>query len=167
MLLLGSAHKETKHMVNDQWSYCVISELKSELMNYFLEYDNLPLCVFLLYWIYSPTVVALWINSFQVALMFSPPAQNCITAESYPFPSPSWCHQRWFPYGRHLHRSWRNHSGTSSTSGLQTHTGNDFSFQRRKVITMKMETKMQKERHTEVITDIKGNSILLLLFTDK
>lgn len=125
------------------------------------------LCVFLLYWIYSPTVVALWINSFQVALMFSPPAQNCITAESYPFPSPSWCHQRWFPYGRHLHRSWRNHSGTSSTSGLQTHTGNDFSFQRRKVITMKMETKMQKERHTEVITDIKGNSILLLLFTDK
>lgn len=48
MLLLGSAHKETKHMVNDQWSYCVISELKSELMNYFLEYDNLPLCFFVI-----------------------------------------------------------------------------------------------------------------------
>lgn len=99
--------------------------------------------------------------------MFSPPAQNCITAESYPFLSPSWCHQRWFPYGRHPHRSWRNRSGTSSTSGLQTHTGNDFSFQRRKMIIMKMDTKMQKERNTEVMIDIKGNSILLLLFTDK
>lgn len=65
MSLLGSAHKETKHVVNDQWIYCVISELKSDLMNYFLEYDNLPLCVFfLLYWIYSPTIVALWINRF-------------------------------------------------------------------------------------------------------
>lgn len=51
-----------------------------------------------------------------------------IAAEiTYPFLSPSWCHQRWPQRGLHPHHSWRSRSGMSLTSGLQTHTGIGFS----------------------------------------
>lgn len=48
-------------------------------------------------------------------------------ASSYPFLSPSWCHQRWSLRGHHPRHSWRNHWGTSSTAGPRTRTDSGFS----------------------------------------